>query len=95
MSDSFEVKVGVHQGSVISPLIFITIMDCLTDAVRRETPCDMMFADDVLLCNKTRSEAQEKLESWTKALEIRGMKVSRKKTEYMATGKDTQTRSSD
>ncbi len=94
LSDSFEVKVGVHQGSALSPLIFIIIMDCLTDAVRRETPWDMMFTDDVVLCNKTRSEAEERLESWTKALEIRGMKVSRKKTEYMATGEDTQDKKS-
>ena len=27
MTDPFEVKVGVHQGSALLPLLFITVMD--------------------------------------------------------------------
>ncbi len=44
-------------------------------------------------CEITRSAAEE-LESWIKALEIRRMKVSRKKTEYMATVENTQDKKS-
>ncbi len=60
LSDSFEVKVGVHQGSALSPLIFIIIMDCLTDAVRRETPWDMMFTEQD---KTTKQEARQKKDS--------------------------------
>jgi hypothetical protein len=28
-SNGFEVKVGVHQGLVLSPLLFITVMEAL------------------------------------------------------------------
>ena len=29
-STEFEVKVGVHQGSVLSPLLFIAVMEVVT-----------------------------------------------------------------
>ena len=34
LSEPFEVKVGVHQGSVLLPLLFITVMDMLSEGVR-------------------------------------------------------------
>ena len=58
-------------------------MDKLTDEVRREPPWMMLFAFDIVICEETREEVERKLESWKYALERRGMKVSRSKTEYL------------
>ena len=80
---SFKVKVGLHQGSTLSPFLFAVIMDRLTDEVRRKLPWTMLFADDIAICKKTREEVEQRLESWRYALERRGMKVSRSKTEYL------------
>ena len=42
-----------------------------------------MLADDIVICSESKEQVEEKLESWRCALEKRGMKVNRKKTEYM------------
>ena len=58
-------------------------MDRLTDEVKREPPSTMLFAGDIVICEKTKEEVEQRLESWRYALERRGMKVSRSKTEYL------------
>ena len=79
----FKVKVGLHQGSALNPFLFAVIMDRLTDEIRRELPWTMLFADDIVICEETREEVERRLESWKYALERRGMKVNRSKTEYL------------
>ena len=37
-TESFKVKVGLHQGSALSLFLFAVIMDNLTNEVRREPP---------------------------------------------------------
>ena len=81
--DDFTVKVGLHQGSALSPYLFYLIIDMLTKEVKEEPPWSMMLADDIVLCDDKREGVEEKLEEWRKVTEERGLKVSRKKTEYM------------
>ena len=33
-SEEFEVNVGVHQGSVLSPLLFVAVMEVVTRKLR-------------------------------------------------------------
>ena len=83
ITDRFKVKVGLHQGSTLSPFLFAMVMDRLTDEIRLESPWTMMFADDIMICRESREQAEASLERWRYALERRGMIVSRSKTEYM------------
>ena len=39
-SEEFEVKVGVHQGSVLSPLLFIIVLEALSREVCPGVPCE-------------------------------------------------------
>ncbi|KAK3564267.1 hypothetical protein QTP86_011987 [Hemibagrus guttatus] len=86
-TEEFKVEVGLHQGSALSPFLFAIVMDQLSEEVRQESPWTMMFADDIVICSESREQVEEKLERWRFALERRGMKVSRSKTEYMCVNK--------
>ncbi|KAK3507758.1 hypothetical protein QTP70_035282 [Hemibagrus guttatus] len=82
-TEEFKVEVGLHQGSALSPFLFAIVMDQLSEEVRQESPWTMMCADDIVICSESREQVEENLERWRFALERRGMKVSRSKTEYM------------
>ncbi|KAK3548079.1 hypothetical protein QTP70_004507 [Hemibagrus guttatus] len=82
-TEEFKVEAGLHQGSALSPFLFAIVMDQLSEEVRQESSWTMMFADDIVICSESREQVEENLERWRFALERRGMKVSRSKTEYM------------
>ena len=60
--ESFKVKVGLHQGSALSPFLFAVIMDRLMNEIRRKPPWMMLFADNIVICEKTREEVERRLE---------------------------------
>jgi hypothetical protein len=43
----------------------------------------MLFADDVVLIDESRTGVDQKLELWRQTLEARGFRLSRSKMEYM------------
>ena len=86
MTEEFKEFKVLHQGSALSPFFFVIIMDRLTEDIRKDAPWDMLFADDIVLCRQNHRELEEDLEIWRNALERRGLKVSRSKTEYLRVG---------
>ena len=52
LTEEFKVGVGLHQGSALSPFLFVVIMDRLTENIRKDAPWDMLFADDIVLCRQ-------------------------------------------
>ena len=43
----FGVGVGVHQGSVLSPLLFILVLEALSRQFRTGVPWELLYADDL------------------------------------------------
>ena len=76
-------KVGLHQGSALSPSLIIIIMDVLAEEARNTPPWAMLFADDLVLMSETVEEVKEALERWRAVIENKGLRISRSKTEYL------------
>ena len=86
LTEEFMVDVELYQGSEFSLFLFAITMDMLTEDIRKDAPWDMLFADDIVLSRKNDRELENDLEIWKNALERRGLKVSRRKTEYLKAG---------
>ncbi|KAH1203821.1 Peroxisome biogenesis factor 10 [Glycine max] len=83
VSGSQGITIGLHQGSTLSPYLFTLILDVLTEQIQEIAPRCMLFADDIVLLGESREELNERLETWRRALEIHGFRLSRSKSEYM------------
>ena len=77
LSEEFGVRVGVHQGSVISPLIFAIVVDAVTEQARKGLLNEILYADDLVLISENLENLRERFQIWRGALESKGMKVNR------------------
>ena len=86
LSEEFGVRVGVHQGSVISPLIFAIVVDAVTEQTRKGLLNEILYADDLVLISENLEDLRERFQRWRGALESKGMKVNIRKTKMMVSG---------
>ena len=82
---------GVQQGSVLSPLLFIIVMEAVTQSVREGLPWEMLYADDLVLVGKCEEELKEKLRKWNECLKDKGLKINEDKTKVMCESFGTDT----
>ena len=74
-SNGFEVKVGMHQGSALSPLLFVMVMESLSREFRVALPWELVYADDLVVIAETE-DLIKRLNEWKDCVENRGMRVN-------------------
>ena len=57
-SVDFGIEVGVHQGSVLSPMFFIVLMEEATEECRVGNPLELLYADDIVLTAESRERVE-------------------------------------
>ena len=85
-SEEFEVGVGVHQGSGLSPLLLIIVLEALSRDFRVGVPWELFFADDLVIIVTSLEECVERVKAWKEGLESMGLHVNMTKTKFMASG---------
>ena len=72
----FEIRVGLHQGSALSPLLFAIVTDDLSQHLREEDLWTLLFADDLaIMADSAAGQLQDRLVRWQEGLERYGLKV--------------------
>ena len=76
-SEEFEVGVGVqNQGSVLSLLLFIIVLEALSRYFRFVVPWELFFADDLVIIATSLEECVERIKAWKEGLESKGLHVN-------------------
>ena len=70
-SRAFNVKVWVHQGSVLSPLLFIIVLKALFREFREGLSMELLYADDLVLIAETKKLLLEEVRKWKEGMEKR------------------------
>ena len=94
LSESFEVKTGVRQGCLLSPFLFLLVIDWIMKTTTSgRNNCiqwtlwtqldDLDFADDLALLSHNHSQMQDKTTLLETTSAGTGLKINRKKTELM------------
>jgi len=82
-SNGFEVKVGMHQGSALSPLLFVVVMEALSREFRIALPRELLYADDMVVIAEAEDDIIKRLNEWKNSMKNRGMGVNMNKTKVM------------
>ena len=81
-NEEFEVKVGVHQGSVLSPLLFIIVLEALSREFRSGVPWEDLYADNLVIIAESLEECVRRLLTWKEAMEKKRLSKCRKDEDH-------------
>ena len=83
LSESFEVTVGLHQGSVLSPLLFSAVMDVVSSEARSGLPSELLYAVDLVIMAPTMEQLGRWVADWRDSLLGKGLKMNTGKSKVM------------
>lgn len=96
-SQPFELNTGVKQGCVLSPTLFLLLLDCVLQKTNSETPYgirwnmsellhDIDYADDICLFAHRFDDIAQKIQHLSINANRVGLKINVKKTKLMRIG---------
>ena len=81
--EKLEVKVGMLQGSVLSPFLFALVVDVVAEFTRNGVLRELLYANDIVLMSEIMEALRDKFLKWKDCFESKGLKVNLGKTKVM------------
>ena len=76
-------RVGLHQGSVLSPLLLSAVMDVVSSEARSGLPSELLYADDLVIMAPTMEQLGRRVADCRASLLGKGLKVNAGKSKVM------------
>ena len=54
----------MHQGSALSPLLFVIVMEAISREFRVALPWELLYADDLVVIAETEEDLIKRLNEW-------------------------------
>ena len=77
LSEPFSITSGVHQGSILSPILFNIVMEAMQQNIEIRALKELLYADDLVILADSMIEAENRLTFFT--LREYGLSVNLKK----------------
>ena len=84
LCNKFSGKVGVHQGSVLSYLLFIIVLEALTRVCRNGSMWELLYVNDLVVIAKSLKELEVSYYASKNSIECKALRVNMKKKKVMA-----------
>ena len=85
---SVYLKVAMHQGSVLSPLLFAVVMDVVPSEARSGIHSELLYADDLVLMVPIMEPLGRRVTEWRVSLLHKEQKVNAGKYKVMVGSSD-------
>jgi len=60
-SKCFEVKIGMHQGSALSPLLLVIVSETISREFTVALPLELLYSDDLVVIAETEDDLISRL----------------------------------
>ena len=87
-SDVFGMGVDVLQGTVLSPLLDVLVLEVPSRGFSTGVPWELLHTDDLVLIADTQENCIYKLKAWKTGMDSKGLLINMMETKFLVSGVD-------